>query len=134
MNIIRFAKAYHPTEVKKRNKTKRSSQWESLRLKWLQHHPCCAVCGSTSKLEVHHIKPFHTHPELELDPGNLVTLCENKKKGINCHLFAGHLGNYKTINVNLRMDVNYLNSMINDNYQRVTGEFLRDQKMIQECY
>lgn len=46
----------------------------------------------------HHIKPFHLFPELELDTENLIPLCESKKYGINCHLFVGHLGNFKRYN------------------------------------
>jgi hypothetical protein len=76
----------------------RSSKWPKVRKKHLEKNPCCALCGATSKLNVHHIKPYHLFPELELEESNLITLCENKKKGINCHLFIGHLGNYKNIN------------------------------------
>jgi hypothetical protein len=61
----------------------RSSKWPTVRRKHLSEHPICAGCGRTedelpsdSKIEVHHIKPFHLFPELELDPTNLVTLCE----------------------------------------------------------
>jgi 5-methylcytosine-specific restriction protein A len=79
-------------------KRKRSSKWESVRKNFLLTNPCCAVCGGKDKLNVHHLKPFHTNPELELDPNNLITLCESGKKGVNCHLFVGHLGDYKKIN------------------------------------
>lgn len=36
-------------------------------------------------LEVHHIKPRETHPELMYDPNNVVTLCKscNAKMGLN---------------------------------------------------
>ncbi len=46
----------------------------------------------------HHVKPFHLFPNLELDHENLVTLCESKKYGVNCHLWFGHLGNFKLYN------------------------------------
>jgi hypothetical protein len=39
------------------------------------HHPACEACGTTAELNVHHIKPFHIYPELELDHTNLITLC-----------------------------------------------------------
>ena len=55
-------------------------------------------------LEVHHIKPFHLNPALELDPINLATLCESKKDGVNCHLWFGHLGNFKSFNVDVIAD------------------------------
>jgi len=77
---------------------KRSSKWSSVRKAHLEEHPTCAVCGGTKKLEVHHIIPFHENPSLELDPHNLITLCESASKGILCHMFIGHLGNYRTVN------------------------------------
>lgn len=76
----------------------RSPQWPAVRKKHLAEHPTCACCGGSEKLEVHHVLPFHLHPELELDPGNLVTLCESWRNGICCHLAVGHLGNYKAFN------------------------------------
>lgn len=53
----------------------RSSKWPAVREEWIIEHPECAACGSREMLNVHHIKPFHLHPELELDRGNLITLC-----------------------------------------------------------
>jgi len=83
----------------------RSSQWTAVRKKFLEKNNKCAVCGGVKKLEVHHKKPFHEHPDLELNPDNLITLCEAKKNGVTCHLLFGHLGNYKSINVNVNNDV-----------------------------
>lgn len=62
------------------------------------------MCGGKDKLEVHHIKPFHLHPELELDPSNLIVLCESGGGGLNCHLAIGHLGSYKSFNVDVVND------------------------------
>jgi hypothetical protein len=59
------------------------------------------------KLDVHHIRPFHLHPDLELEPSNLITLCEADKGGVNCHLFIGHLGNFKSFNVDVKADASY---------------------------
>jgi hypothetical protein len=64
----------------------------------------CSVCDGKKKLEVHHKMPFHLHPALELDPGNLITLCENKADGVNCHLLFGHLGNFKSYNPQVNVD------------------------------
>jgi hypothetical protein len=77
---------------------KRSSKWSKVRAEHLLKEPICMVCGSDKQIEVHHMKPFNTHPELELEPSNLITLCESKKRGVDCHRFFGHLGNYKLIN------------------------------------
>lgn len=83
---------------------KRSSRWPTVRKNYLKVNSVCAVCGGTDKLEVHHIVPFHTDESLELDPNNLITLCESKSFGVVCHLFVGHLGSYKTINPNVKED------------------------------
>ena len=83
---------------------KRSSQWRKFRKSYLEAYPKCAVCGSSNKIEVHHILPFHIAPNKELDLDNLITLCENKKYGINCHLLIGHLGNYRQFNTTCRID------------------------------
>lgn len=83
---------------------KRSSQWPKVRKEHLEKNPTCAVCGSTAKVEVHHMVPFHVNPTLELVPSNLITLCEAKKKGINCHLLIGHLGNYRGSNPDVLID------------------------------
>ena len=83
----------------------RSTKWAGVRKNHIKSNPSCALCGGTRKLEVHHIKPFHVHPELELDPANLITLCEDKGHGVYCHLFFGHLGNFHSINENLLADI-----------------------------
>ena len=92
-------------EGKEHPEHKRSTKWASVRKTHIKANPECALCGGTRKLEVHHVKPFHTHPELELAPENLITLCEDKGHGVYCHLFFGHLGNYKGINENLKEDI-----------------------------
>lgn len=78
----------------------RSGKWSTTRDAHLKLFPVCAVCSGTSKLTVHHIRPFHSHPELELDLTNLITLCESKDYGINCHLLVGHLGDFRSVNIN----------------------------------
>jgi 5-methylcytosine-specific restriction enzyme A len=84
--------------------SKRSGQWPKVRREFLKTNTSCAVCGGRLKLEVHHVRPFHMHPELELDPSNLIVLCENKKDGANCHLLFGHLGSFKSFNASVRED------------------------------
>jgi 5-methylcytosine-specific restriction endonuclease McrA len=70
----------------------------------LAKHGECAVCGETREhlLNVHHKKPFHLHPELELEPTNLITLCEEPHK--NCHLWVGHLGHWRSWNEHVERD------------------------------
>lgn len=55
--------------------TERSGKWQTVKRHWLLSNPLCVACGTDVQLNVHHIKPFHTNPELELDPTNLITLC-----------------------------------------------------------
>ena len=83
------------------NTPHRSSKWSKVRNRHIEKNPTCEVCGGVKKLNVHHIKPYNHYPELELEPSNLITLCESKNKGVNCHLLFGHLGNYKNINLNV---------------------------------
>ncbi len=84
--------------------SKRSDHWPATRSIHLRKNPNCALCGGTKKIEVHHIRPFHLDPSLELDPNNLITLCEAGDGGINCHLAFGHLGNFKQENPNVVVD------------------------------
>lgn len=80
----------------------RSKEWPKVRNEHLLKNPQCAACGSFKSLEVHHIEPFHERPDLELNPDNLITLCEKRLFGVNCHLFFGHLGNWKLKNRRVR--------------------------------
>ena len=85
--------------------SKRSTHWPTVRKEHLAKCPTCAVCGSKDNLEVHHKQPFHLNPALELDPNNLITLCESKDiGGLNCHLIFGHLGSFKSFNKNVEED------------------------------
>jgi 5-methylcytosine-specific restriction protein A len=81
---------------------KRSPQWGEVRKKHLKTHGTCAVCGGNKHLEVHHIMPFHIDPKKELDPTNLITLCESKSH--NDHLIFGHLLDFKAMNPNVVTD------------------------------
>lgn len=90
----------------------RSPLWRYVRAQHLKRNPTCAVCGGTEKLEVHHIRPFHINPELELNPNNLITLCESKKKGVTCHQFFGHLGDYRKVNLDVEVDAKVWNAKL----------------------
>ena len=95
------------TNVKLKTKGhRRSPKWAGVRKKFLRMNPRCACCGSKKKVEVHHIKSFYNFPELELDPKNLITLCEGKKI-MNCHICIGHTGNYQDTNPRVIEDAGY---------------------------
>jgi 5-methylcytosine-specific restriction endonuclease McrA len=95
---------HHREEDKTGHGAVRSGEWHRVRAEHLTKEPRCAVCDGDRKLEVHHILPFHLHPEHELNPHNLITLCEEKEDGINCHLAFGHLGSFKSFNIHVRSD------------------------------
>ena len=84
---------------KKFGGVRRSSNWSKVRKKFVKKNSFCAVCGSKKKLQVHHIKPFHLYPELELDENNLIVLC-----GKRCHLLFGHLGSFHSYNLNIKQN------------------------------
>lgn len=77
----------------------RSPHWSKVRNEHLEKHPVCEVCGVKKPLNVHHIKPFHIYPDLELVDSNLITLCETP--GRNCHFVLGHLMNWSSWNVDI---------------------------------
>jgi hypothetical protein len=89
-----------------------SDQWPALKKRHLIRRPKCEVCGATRNRTVHHIKPIHLFPELELEPENLITLCEGGKRGANHHLFVGHLMDYMSYNANVLTDVAIWNERI----------------------
>jgi 5-methylcytosine-specific restriction protein A len=79
---------------------KRDGRWPALRRLFLKGK-VCAVCGGKKKLEAHHILPFHLYPARELDPNNLIPLCEGPG---NCHLSFGHLHNFSSYNADVVND------------------------------
>ena len=81
---------------------KRSKHWASVRDNYIIKQSSCQWCGSKKDLQVHHIKPFCDNPALELDPTNLITLCE--KIGVGCHLLIGHHGNFKYEHITVKED------------------------------
>ena len=89
----------------------RSSEWPKVVKAYRDKNPNCAVCGKGSSLlnpiNIHHVRPFHIHPELELDPMNLITLCRVD------HLIFGHLKNFKSYSVDVREDAQAWNTKIN---------------------
>jgi 5-methylcytosine-specific restriction enzyme A len=81
----------------------RSPEWGRVRSEHLKAYPRCECCGGDDELVAHHIKPFHKFPELELDPSNLITLCEGSSSpNMNCHLIVGHCGNWSSWNEKVR--------------------------------
>lgn len=69
-------------------KVTRTARWKELRMSILERDGYrCTACGCGGRLEVDHIHPVRTHPELSYDPGNLQALCPSchtKKTRIEC--------------------------------------------------
>lgn len=85
----------------------RSYKWSAVRKEHLKKQPCCQCCGSCDKPEVHHIIPVHIDASKELDPDNLITLCDKY-----CHFVFGHFMHWKSWNVNIlqhsKQYINYI--------------------------
>lgn len=88
-------------DLEVQRKAPRSPLWAKLREKFIADNSSCMACGQRDDLSVHHIRPFHLFPELELEPTNLVTLCEKGPGSINCHLVIGHGGNWSRYNLSV---------------------------------
>ncbi len=93
----------HGAEIASKHGHARSPEWERVEREHRLREPACVACGYKGKgLQVHHIHPFHLHPELELDQNNLITLCE--VKGRDHHLLLGHLDEWESYNKDVRAD------------------------------
>lgn len=100
---------------------KRSPHWSTVEKAWLAKHPRCAACGGSRHVQVHHIRPFHEAPELELADGtgrfcrlevrpgvfacNLISLCMGPHED---HLRIGHGGHFHRDNPNVVEDARQL--------------------------
>ena len=71
----------------------RSPHWPTVEHHFRADNPTCAACGGSKNLQVHHLKPFHLAPDLELEPTNLIGLC--MAHGCDAHLLIGHGDNFK---------------------------------------
>ena len=103
----------------------RSGKWHKIEKEHLEANPGCAVCGDTKSVQVHHIFPFHYcvalgRPDLELDPKNLISLCETNKKYSeqNHHLILGHYDDFKSSNLDVVKDSRAYQGMTSASLQK----------------
>lgn len=82
-----------------------SSGWSLVRAQFLASHRHCAACGSVATV-VHHIVPVHVDATVELEYANLIPFCPR------CHLFVGHLGDWRSWNTNCVSDAIYWRTKI----------------------
>jgi len=98
--------ADHGAHIASKYGLARSPEWHRVAREHRLREPACVACGYKGKhLQVHHIKPFHLHPHLELDPQNLITLCE--ARGREHHLLLGHLDAWNSYNEHVRADAKH---------------------------
>lgn len=66
----------------------RTKRWKVLRMAILERDGFrCRACGCGGRLEVDHVQPVRTHPELSYEPRNLQALCpacHTKKTRTEC--------------------------------------------------
>lgn len=68
----------------------KSKRWPALRQQALRRDGFkCVECGAAGRLEVDHIKPVRTHPELAFTLDNLQCLCRSDHTG-KTRLECGH--------------------------------------------
>ena len=108
----------------------RSPQWEKVRKDHLKIEPVCQLCGSSKDLQVHHKKPYHLYPELELVQSNLVTVCTSKAWGFNCHSTIAHGGNFKWENPWVVEDIAKMKVIASPAYIKAHGTKERDDYII----
>lgn len=102
--MLKFLRALFANREQSTETYGRSGKWPRVRAEHLQREPACVACGRSDDLEVHHIIPVaealrRGQPELELDPGNLITLCADP-----CHLVHGHLMSFVRWSPSVRAD------------------------------
>jgi hypothetical protein len=52
-----------------------TSEYRKVLLKVVSRDKKCRLCGSTEKMQVHHIQPFSQAPLFLMDYGNMIVLC-----------------------------------------------------------
>lgn len=107
---------------------KRSPHWPSVRKKHLEEHATCAACGGKKKLQVHHIQPFHSHPQLELEPSNLITLCE--AAGKDDHIVYGHGDSFHYWNPNVVADAARV--LADPSHRRAVAAMAKARRLVNE--
>lgn len=76
----------------------RAGGWGTFRRGIIEASPICAACGGTRRLQVHHKRPYHLFPELELVEDNCIVLCDDGPGRMSCHHVIGHGGNWMSYN------------------------------------
>tara|TARA_R110000787_G_scaffold240167_1_gene346406 strand:+ start:215 stop:1036 length:822 start_codon:yes stop_codon:yes gene_type:complete len=74
--------------IRHSRKVTRTKRWKALRMEILERDGFkCCHCSAKGRLEVDHIQPVRSHPELSYEPRNLQSLCgscHTRKTRIEC--------------------------------------------------
>jgi 5-methylcytosine-specific restriction endonuclease McrA len=117
----------HGAEIASRHGHERSPEWPRVEREHRLREPGCVACGYKGEgLQVHHIKPFHLHPHLELDPDNLITLCQVDER--EHHLLLGHLDEWASYNEHVRADAKHF---YRKKAARIRADLAWQKKMMQ---
>ena len=89
----------------------RSPHWPAVEQAFRKVHPQCVAClVPNTSVQIHHQFPFHYcialgRPDLELDPRNLITLCEGPDPTSPAHHeLIGHLADWASANLDVASD------------------------------
>ena len=94
----------------------RSNEWPKVRADHLKLHSVCEICGTKKDLNVHHEIPVNFDKSLELNLGNLLTLCDS---GANdCHRIFGHLFDFRSYSPYIRNDIKEWKKRISEKPKR----------------
>lgn len=94
-------RVFRANRREKKKLTERSPKWPAVEHAFRKDHPACVACHGIDHVQVHHKQPFHLHPELELEPSNLISLCMGPNE---CHLVIGHGDSFRCWNPNVEKD------------------------------
>lgn len=98
--MIEFLTKYLPLWLRPRQileMRQRAGAWRRVRAEHLAKYPACAACGRTKNVVPHHVIPVSVDASRELDPENLITLCDDP-----CHIVFGHFLSYQCYNSEVR--------------------------------
>lgn len=89
-NSILFHRATYDFDI---DGFENKKKWLELKSKILYEKQKCEVCGTNRQLQVHHILPRFSNPELAMDLENLMVLC--RECHVNIHSQDKHRFNLK---------------------------------------
>jgi hypothetical protein len=86
VGIFCNAACFNKFQCKPETSSDRGSQWTSIRNKVINLFPFCALCGTTKKLQVHHIIPYRLTKDNSAS--NLIPLCTKHHKFVEMQFIA----------------------------------------------